>query len=62
MDKLRASAAESFKRWAVDEYLKGWDARVNQEKQQHDRSQPFQDGWIDAQVALKITEDKDGNE
>lgn len=56
MDKLRESAAESFKRWAVTEYLKGWDARVNEEDLQPERSQAFEDGWLDAQVALSITE------
>lgn len=56
MDKLRESAAESFKRWAVSEYLKGWDARVNEEDLRPERSQAFEDGWLDAQVALSITE------
>lgn len=62
MDKLRESAAESFKRWAVNEYLKGWDARVKKEELQSERSQAYHDGWLDAQVALRITENEDGNE
>lgn len=62
MDKLRESAAESFKQWCVNEYLKGWDARVRKEDLQPERSQAYQDGWFDAQVALRITETEHGNE
>lgn len=62
MDKLRESAAESFKRWAVTEYLKGWDACVREEALQPERSQAYIDGWFDAQVARRITEDEYGNE